>query len=300
MAVLNTYDTTAGNREDIYDVLQLVSPEETPLFTRLPDAVANATQHQWVEYTLNSGSNNQAVEGATATGATTSSKTRISNYTQINQQTGAVSGTQRRVTIVGEQDEFAFQMKKSMLQWKIEAENDLINASSAAGNDSTARTINGLQTVLTSITANTVTGSATTVALREVDFNQALQNIFSQGAIADTCYVNGFNKRRISQFVTSNTRFLEVDSSGMIRNRVSAYDSDFGTIEIVLERYVPAANGLLLKDSLFRKAWLRKPVTYPLAKRGDLDEFQIVGEWTLEHLNRRAGACLSAFATSTS
>ncbi len=52
MAVLNTYDTTGGNREDIYDVLQLVSPEETPLFTRLPDSVANATQHQWVEYLL--------------------------------------------------------------------------------------------------------------------------------------------------------------------------------------------------------------------------------------------------------
>jgi len=93
---------------------------------------------------------------------------------------------------------------------------------------------------------------------------------------------------------------LEVDSTGLIRNRVSAYDSDFGTIEIILERYVPVQNVILLKDSLFRKAWLRKPVTYPLAKRGDLDEFQIVGEVTLEHLNNRAGAMLSAFASATS
>ncbi len=86
----------------------------------------------------------------------------------------------------------------------------------------------------------------------------------------------------------------------MIRNRVSAYDSDFGTIEILLERYMTKTVGLLIKDSLFRKAWLRKPVTYPLAKRGDLDEFQIVGEWTLEHLNQRAGGKLSAFASATS
>lgn len=297
MAVLDTYGTTAGNREDIYDVLQLVSPEETPLFTRLPDAVANATQHQWVEYTLASGSGNQVAEGATATGVTTSSKARVSNYCQINSQTGAVSGTQRKVTIVGEQDEFAFQMKKSMLQWKIEAENDLINSTSAAGSSGTARTTAGL---ITSITTNRVTGSATTVALRESDFNDALQKIFEAGAIADTAYVNGFNKRRISAFATTNTRFLDVDSSGLIRNRVSAYDSDFGTIEVVLERYMPKTTGLLLKDSLFRKAWLRKPVTYPLAKRGDLDEFQIVGEWCLEHLNERAGAVLSAFASSTS
>lgn len=297
MAVLQTYGTTAGNREDIYDVLQLVSPEETPLFTRLPDAVANATQHQWAEYTLASGSGNQAVEGATATGATTGNKTRISNYTQINSQTGAVSGTQRKVTVVGEQDEFAFQMKVSMLQWKIEAENDLINSTTAVGSTSAARTTRGL---IDAIQTNRVTGSATTVALRESDFNDLLQKIFESGAVADTCYVNGFNKRRISQFATSNVRFLDVDSSGMIRNRVSAYDSDFGTIEILLERYMPKTTGLLMKDSLFRKAWLRKPVTYPLAKRGDLDEFQIVGEWCLEHLNQRAGGVLSSFASSTS
>jgi hypothetical protein len=297
MSVLQTYGTTSGNREDIYDVLQLISPEETPLFTRLPDAVANATQHQWVSYTLASGSGNQAVEGATATGSTAGNKTRVSNYCQINVQNGGVSGTQRKVTIVGEQDEFAFQMKVSMLQWKIEAENDLINSTSATGNSSTARTTSGM---IDSIQSNVVTGSATTVALRESDFNDLLQKIFEAGAVADTCYVNGFNKRRVSQFATTNTRFLDVDASGLIRNRVSAYDSDFGTIEILLERYMPKTTGLIIKDSLFRKAWLRKPVTYPLGKRGDLDEYQIVGEWCLEHLNEKAGGKLSAFASSTS
>lgn len=297
MAVLQTYGTTASNREDIYDVLSLVSPEETPLFTRLPDGTANATSHQWVEYTLASGSGNQAVEGATATGATTSSKARVLNYTQINAVNGAVSGTQRKVSVVGEQDEFAFEMKKKMLEWKIEAENDIINSTTATGSSSAARTTRGL---IDAMQTNRVTGSATTVALRESDFNDLLQKIFESGAVADTCYVNGFNKRRISQFATSNVRHLDVDSSGMIRNRVSAYDSDFGTIEIILERYMPKTTGLLMKDSLFRKAWLRKPVTYPLAKRGDLDEFQIVGEWCLEHLNQRAGGVLSAFASSTS
>lgn len=300
MSVLQTYGTTAGNREDIYDVLQLVSPEETPLFTRLPDAVANATQHQWVEYTLASGSGNADVEGATATGSTSSTKTRVSNYTQIMSKNGAVSGTQRKVTIVGEQDEFAFQMKKSMLEWKIGAESDLILQSSGAGNSSSARTMDGIITALQNSATAVITGSASTIALTETNFNDALQKVFEAGAVPDTCYVNGFNKRRISQFVTSNTRFLDVDSSGMIRNRVSAYDSDFGTIEIVLERYVTKTVGIILKDALWRKAWLRKPVTYPLAKRGDLDEFQIVGEWTLEHLNSRAGALLSAFASSTS
>lgn len=297
MAVLQTYGTTAGNREDIYDVLQLVSPEETPLFTRLPDAVANATKHEWVEYTLTSTSGSGDVEGATATGSTTSTKSRKSNYCEINSKTGAVSGTQRKVTIVGEQDEFAFQMKKSMLEWKIAAEGVLINSTSAAGDSGTGRTMTGL---IDAVQTNRVTGSGTSLALSETSFNDLLQKIFESGAVPDTCYVNGFNKRRISQFVTSNTRFLNMGSDNKLVNRISIYESDFGTIEVILERYMGVTTGLLLKDALFRKAWLRKPVTYPLAKRGDLDEFQIVGEWTMEYLNERSGGVLSAFASATS
>lgn len=297
MAVLQTYQTTAGNREDIYDVLQLVTPEETPLFTRLPDAVANARTHNWVEYTLASGSGNADIEGATATGATASSKARLVNYTQIMSKTGAVSGTQRKVTIVGEQDEFAFQMKKSMLEWKLGAESDLILQISGTGSSTSASSMTGL---IDAIQTNRVTGSATTIALRESDFNDLLQKIFEAGAVPDTCYVNGFNKRRISQFVTSNTRFLQMDGENKLVNRISIYESDFGTIEVVLDRYMTKTVGLLLKDALFRKAWLRKPVTFPLAKRGDLDEFEIVGEWTLEYLNQRSGGVLSAFASSTS
>lgn len=294
MAVLQTYGTTAGNREDIYDVLQLVSPEETPLFTRLPDSVANATQHQWVEYTLTSTSGTADVEGASAVGSTSSSKARKANYTEINSKTGSVSGTQRKVTIVGEQDEFAFQMKKSMLEWKIAAEGVLINSTSAAGDSATGKAMTG---IVSAISTNRVTGSAATVALTEAAFNDLLQKIFEAGAIADTCYVNGFNKRRISQFVTSNTRFVNTDAT--LKNRINVYESDFGTIEIVLERYIPVTTGLVIKDALFRKAWLRKPVTFPLAKRGDLDEYEIVGEWTLEYLNERSGGVLSAFASAT-
>lgn len=296
MSVLQTYGTTAGNREDILDVLQMVSPETTPLFTRLPDAGATATLHQWVEYTLASGSGNAAVEGATATGDTTSSKARKSNYCQIITKTGAVSGTQRKVDAVGGDEEFAFEMKKKMLEWKIGAEEDLIKQTSAAGNATTARRMTGL---IDAIQTNRVTGSANTVALTETVFNDLLQKIFEAGSEPDTCYVNGFNKRRISQFATSNTRQLQMAGNYKLQNRVSVYESDFGTIEIVLERYMPLNVGVVIKDSLFRKAWLRKPSTFPLAKRGDLDEFQIVGELTLEHLNERSGGVLSAFATAT-
>ncbi len=297
MASITSFDTTAGNREDIYDVLQLVSPEDTPLFTRLPDAQANATQHQWVEYTLATGSGNADIEGTVTTGASSSSKARLKNYTQIMSKTGAVSGTQRNISTVGGQDEFGFEMTKRMKEWKLGAESDLILQISGAGSTTTARSMTGL---IDAIQTNRVTGSATTIALRESDFNDLAQKIWDQGAVASECYVQGFNKRRISQFATSNTRQLQMSGSDKLSNRVSVYEGDFGTFQIVLDRYVPKTVGIMLEPSLFRKAWLRKPISFPLAKRGDVDEFEIVGEFTLEYLNQRAGGLLSAFASATS
>jgi hypothetical protein len=79
---------------------------------------------------------------------------------------------------------------------------------------------------------------------------------------------------------------------------VSVYMSDFGTVEIFLERYLPKGNGLVMNDDAFRIAWLRKPKVEELAKVGDLKQFQIVGECTLEYLNERAAGVLSAFATN--
>lgn len=297
MAVLQTYGSTAGNRQDIYDVMQLVSPEETPLFTRLPDSDASATLHEWVEWTLSTGSGNADIEGAVTTGATTSSKARLTNNTQIMSKNGAVSGTQRKVSAVGEADEFAFEMKKKMIEWKLGAESDLILQVATSGDATHARTMNGL---IAAITTNRVTGSATTVALTETVFNDLLQTIFEAGAVVDSVYVAGFNKRRISQFATANVRQLSMDSSNKLSNRISIYESDFGTVEVILNRYVPKTIGIAMKQDLFRKAWLRKPSTFPLAKRGDLDEFEIVGEWCLEHLNQRAGGIYSAFASATS
>jgi hypothetical protein len=112
-------------------------------------------------------------------------------------------------------------------------------------------------------------------------------------------FCGGFNKRRISQFATSNTRQLDASDKRLV-NSVSVYESDFGTVTVSLHRYVGEKNMVLLDSSKFRKAWLRYPKKEDLQKRGDLTEYQIVGELTLEHLNERRGSIFTAFASATS
>lgn len=321
MAPITTYDVTAGNRQDILDLIQNVSPYETPIFSRCPDGKASATLHEWVEQTLSSATSNAAVEGATVTGSSSSAKTRRNNYCQIVEKDGAITGTQQGVNIVGAATEMANEIAKKMKEWGTDAENVLILSTSAAGNTSTARTMSGIQD---SIQTNRITGSGNTVALNEANFNDLLQKVFENGAIVDSVYCAGFNKRRISQFSTPNTRFWTVSGAApvvtgnigmstqpypvagmsnmgpMLSNTVSVYDSDFGRVQVFLNRWVPKPQVIALNTPLWRKAWLRRPFKFDLAKRGDLDEFEIVGEFTNEHLNERAGGLLSAFATATS
>ena len=298
MATIYSDQPTAAYREHILDEIQMVSPEDTPIFSRLADTSSDATTHEWVEDTLATATASAVPEGATAAASSTVSKARKHNYMQIIRKTGSVSGTAQSMNSVGGRDELLNDMEKTMKSFKIECEQQLIWATTASG-DSTAGTAREMRGLNDAIQTTRKTGSAGTVALTETVFNDALQSIWEAGANGGyTFYTGGLNKRRVSQFATPNTRNIDA-SGGKISAFVSVYDSDFGMVSVVLERYLGVKNMILMDNSKFRKAWLRKPFKDNLQKRGDLDEYQIVGELTLEHLNERAGAFFSAFASAT-
>lgn len=299
MAVLYSDQTTAGYREHILDEIQMVSPADTPIFSRLADTTGTAILHQWVEDTLATATAATILEGATAAASSTVSKTRKSNYMQIVRKTGAVSGTAQALDAVGGRNELMYDMEKTMKSWKIEAEQQLIWGATASG-DSTAGTGREMRGLEQAIATNRVTGSAGTVALTETVFNDQLQSMWNAGCDDQQliAFVGGFNKRRISQFATSNTRQINAEDKRLV-NAVDVYESDFGIVTVSLHRYVGEKNIVLIDSTKFRKAWLRKPFKENLQKRGDLDEYQIVGELTLEHLNERCGSFFSAFASAT-
>lgn len=299
MAVLYSDQTTGGYREHILDEIQMVSPASTPVYSRLADVTGSAILHQWVEDTLATATASNILEGATAAASSTVSKARKSNYMQIIRKTGAVSGTAQALDAVGGRNELMYDMEKTMKSWKIEAEQQLIWGTTASG-DSTAGTGREMRGLEQSISTNRVTGSGGTVSLTESVFNDQLQSIWNAGGddMQLIAFVGGFNKRRISQFATSNVRQLDAADKKLV-NAVDVYASDFGIVTVSLHRYIGEKNIVMIDSNQFRKAWLRKPFKENLQKRGDLDEYQIVGELTLEHLNERTGSFFSAFASAT-
>ena len=308
---LESYDSTAGAKEDILDLITQVSPEETPFLSRLGTSRAYNTIHTWLTDALVDNASGDAIlEGESAVGYATVDKSRYTNYTQISDRTFFITGTEEAISHYGLDSQYAYQLEKAMKELKIKQEKQLLGSSAAAAATATAGARQLLGAFRHAVTYGSgQSGAASVSALTESIYNDALETLFGLGGNPKTTFVPGFMKRRISAFTSNNSRYIDMGSSKKLTGVVSIYESDFGTQEIVLDRWVAGASvsgnmadtgsGLILDMDRLKIAYLRKPFTNPLAITGDKKGVQILTEYTLECLAPTQMGYLSAFATAT-
>lgn len=237
---------------------------------------------------------NAALEGADADDARFTNRSRVANYTQIFSATVEVSGSEQAVRQIGVSDEADYQKTQRIRELIRDLENSVINGVAAAsnpqGSTGVRRTMRGLLSFIT--TNRFVPGSGgfpADVELTEEQLNLALRTMWNGSAgNVDLIVVGGAVKRSINQFVASNRRFTPQSDS--FRDLVSTYESDFGVCRIVLSRYVPAGTVLLLDSTRVSVMPLagRSFHYLPLARTGDSERGQVVGEYTLECRNETA------------
>lgn len=288
---LQTYDSGV-RREDLIDLIADVSPDENPLMTMLSTTDASATLHEWSEdYIARPTTVSSSIEGAAATYSDLTVPARRNNITQIISQTFRVSGTERAVSTV-EGDPYDYQAAKALKQWKNNAEFALINSTAASGSSGVARAMAGIQAFVT--THYTARNSGT--SLSETEFNAMVSEVWSdvgQSDVFDLVLVPMGLKQKISTFTAGSTRYVDASDKRLTRP-VMVYESDGGVHKIMAHKDVynstttPGPTFLGLKEDKWRIAYLRRPTRETLAKDGDRDNGQIVGELTLEALAQRA------------
>lgn len=298
-----TYNATAGAREDVLDLITNVDPEETPFLSRLGVTQCYNRYTEWLNDTLESGTGTGGalVEGAEAVVRALDARTRLHNWTQITDYTFGISGTQEATSQYGLENEYSYQLEKAMKILKIMQEQILLNSTSSTGGMGSVCATGGrsMTGLIDCLTTNVTTGSAGSCALTESMFNSHLNTIFESGnGRPDVAFVNGFNKRRISAFATNNTRNIDMSSNTRLRNVVTGYMSDFGDIDIVLDRWVGKGTIPTLQMDKFKVAYLRKPFVKQLAVTGDSRNAQLLTEYTFQYLNESSSGKLSALATS--
>lgn len=292
-APTNTFLTTSaiGNREDLTDVIYRISPTATPLLNMAAKAKASNTLHEWQVQDLASAvTNNAQAEGDNASAKTVTATTRLNNRTQISTKTVIVSGTQQAMNPAGRKDELAYQLSLASLELKRDMESGLTQLGVLATSPRQARGLVGWvvdnvskasDTTLASYTGNTDKTDGTQRAFTEAQLKDVLQKVYTAGGEPDTVMVGPSQKQTFSTFSGNATRFDKSEDAKLYA-AIDVYVSDFGSLNVVPNRFQRSRDAFVLQSDKLAVAYLRPFQTIELAQTGDALQRELVVEYTLE------------------
>lgn len=313
-SVYSVYDASGttgvgkGNREDLSDLVDDISPTDTPTLTALPKVKASAVLHEWTTHALAAAAPNEKIEGDDGAIDAANPKTRLNNRTAISNKICGVTRTQQAVGKVGMMDALAEEVGYKMAEIKRDQE-VMIHANTAkvAGNDTTARKTAGIPTWI--VNAATVIGAnptgdgsdtatnGTQRAFTEGLLLEASQLAYDDGGKPTLLIVGTFNKRVASGFAGNTNRNMD-SADKRIVNSISVYEDDFNTLKVVPDRFSVSRNAVLIDPEHMKIANLRGMESWDLAITGSSFRKQIETEWTLEVTNPDAHAIIRDLTTS--
>ena len=287
-----TYDATAI-REDLSDVIYDISPTDTPFMSSIAGkgSVSN-TLFEWQTEALASAViNNYHVEGADAGTAATTVTARVTNQTQISKKVVEVSGSHEAVNNAGKKSELAHQLAKASKELKRDMEGSLLaDNAAAAGNATTARETRGAAHWIT--TNVTDAGSSSThAAMVEADVLAAAEAVWTAGGEASTILLGATNKKLITAMSGRADAIRSVADNNMtIQNSVDVYVSDFGTYNIIMDRFCDQDVVYFLDHDMWSVDYLRDFQTVDIARAGDGEKKMLLVEYGLRCGNEAANA----------
>lgn len=300
----NTYDSydMNGIREDLANIIYMITPEETPFFSKCKKDKATNTLHEWQTDTLRSSAANAHIEGNATTATARTATTRLGNYTQILKDAATISGTDEGLNKAGRGREMAREVLKIGKEIRLDLEKAMFdNNARVAGSSTVAREMAGVPTWLTT---NTQAGSGgsdatgdgtdartdgTPAALTQAMVNTALQSTWTSGGKPDCLYADATNVDAIAGFTGSNNQRNTVDKREL-SYAVDVYMTSFGTVEIVPSREMRSRDMLALQSDMWSVSVLRPFKTKDLPAAGDYESKQVLIEATLKCHNEAANA----------
>ena len=290
MATYKTYDTI-GIREDLQDAIYDISPTTTPFMSTVGRTKAKNTYHEWQTDTLASVNlDNAQVEGADAVSPTLTPTERVGNYTQISDKVVQVSVTDDVVDKAGRSTETAYQLAKASAEIKRDMESILLSDQAKdAGTASTPRKLGGLGSWITTNSVDTAGAEMTEDMLKE-----AVLKAYTEGGEPSMLLVSPANKQVVSTFTgIAEQRYQAPKSSPTtIIGSADVYLSDFGTLNVVPDRFLSDEISYVLDPSMASVAYLRPFKKTKLAKMGDSEKHLMNVEYTLVVKNEKAHAVI--------
>lgn len=299
---------TTFNLPNFVGELFSITPTETPFLSAIGGLTggrpADATLFEWQAYDLRDPEDDrQRLEGANAPTAEARVRTNVTNVVEIHQEAVEVSYTKQAavgqynstgsdhpgsVGLSGSNpviDEQAWQVTRALEQIARDVEVSFITGT--FNNPSTNASARRTRGILEAITSNTV--AANNAALTEDMVLDLIQEIWQSGGMQSeaTLMVNGSQKRKLTEIFVTSKGYIEASRTvGGVA--VSTILTDFGTLNIMLNRHMPVDTLVALSLAECAPRFLPIPgkgflFVEPLAKVGAAERSQIYGEIGLEY-----------------
>lgn len=271
--VANTYDTTASrrNRETLSDLIDMITPEETPLYSLIGTEKVSGIKPEWNLDSLSAPNTaNRRVQGDIYSFSALTATTRVGNFTQIAMKEFIVAETQEAVSKAGPKSDYNREMLKKGTELRIDMEVTILsNQASLAPTSSVPAQLGGLRAWLASNDDMGATGASggyntgtglvaaatngTQRAFTKTLLDNTIQATYTSGGSPNTLMVSPYNKRVFSTFmadanVALQRREVKGNSQVTITAAADTYISDFGPIDVIPNRQMARAGAATARN----------------------------------------------------
>jgi len=216
-------------------------------------------------------------------------RSKVFNYTQIFSKGVKLTGTATAIAHAGISAEDDYQIDMRLRELKRELDRTAImGVRNGQPSDSAYGAMGGIIEFIGFIGAGNVNGTAET--LTPSVLNAMVKQVYDDGGSPDFVLVGGVQKQKISSFDEEYRRStLDSRRAGYT---VEEFVSDLGiNLKVIVDRWVPSDVCIVGDSSRVKIMPLSGRAFFleKLGKTGDSDDWQIVGEYTMEVRNAAEG-----------
>lgn len=314
MAIIaNTFQSTSavGNREELSDVVDRITPEDTPVYSMIGKDTATSVHPEWEIDDLAPPAANVQTEGDEYAFGAISPPVRVGNYTQIFRKAFIISNTQEAVENAGNVMKRKYQKAKRGVEIRKDVELSILSNVGSVGG--ATRVSAGLPAWLTTNVSRGATGAnggfqvgtglvtpatnGTQRAFTKTLLDTVMSQAYTSGANVTTLVVSPYVKSVFVTFMSdANVAPFRTSVDGKGKNTLVAnadyYEGPYGMVMVKPDRVMAvnaesARRAMLIDPDTLAWTWLRKIAEDKnIAKTGDADKCVLIGEGCLKVKNQ--------------